>query len=478
MTRTAFAALLLLAQLVAQAVAQAQDVKGVWEPVNYSADIRFTDVFFVTPETGYVGGVGSTILKTTDSGATWNAQLGGDPDPSRPEVRKLHFLDERTGWAALYNSKLLRTTDGESWEEVGELVTHFTDFAFTSVSTGVTAYGSDFYSTRDGGQKWRITSHCQATAEVEGLNRQLECNIVKFHFVSAAVGYALGSAYGVYAAVFMRTEDGGETWSPVSTIQGPDPRTGGLFFLDENNGFFVSPYPKKTYRTTDGARTWTVVPATEIGPRVKFADPEVGWSFQSLCVGMGCENAKLFYTTDGGRRWSSKSFPFPTGVTAFSLPRRDVGYAVGDHGMIYRYRLLPTSAAASPKAIAAMPVPPLDNGVVGQIEQLDARLDTIDASSWDATDATQIEQLAPSVETIVDAAPALGRKHRNVNLVLVGLKLLGDLTGQGGGLREAFASLRQAKDSAGASAALADVHTQLDAMKTSVESFHSSRRTP
>ena len=33
--------------------------------------------------------------------------------------------------------------------------------------------------------------------------------------------------------------------------------------------------------------------------------------------------------------------PFSYGVEAFSLPTRDRGYVVGDHGMIYRYRIVP-----------------------------------------------------------------------------------------------------------------------------------------
>ena len=80
------------------------DVTGVWEPVNYNQDIELTDVFFVTPEIGYVGGAGGTILKTTDSGATWTALLGGDPLSEEREIRQLWFIDETTGWATQVTS--------------------------------------------------------------------------------------------------------------------------------------------------------------------------------------------------------------------------------------------------------------------------------------------------------------------------------------------------------------------------------------
>lgn len=35
----------------------------------------------------------------------------------------------------------------------------------------------------------------------------------------------------------------------------------------------------------------------------------------------------------------------PAMVNAFAFPRRDRGYAVGDHGMIYRYRVVPVAEA-------------------------------------------------------------------------------------------------------------------------------------
>ena len=44
---------------------------------------------------------------------------------------------------------------------------------------------------------------------------------------------------------------------------------------------------------------------------------------------------------DGRKHWTSRAIHFPAGVNAFSLPARDRGYVVGDHGMIYRYRVVP-----------------------------------------------------------------------------------------------------------------------------------------
>jgi hypothetical protein len=70
--------------------------------------------------------------------------------------------------------------------------------------------------------------------------------------------------------------------------------------------------------------------------------------------------------------------------------------------------------------------------------------------------------------------PAIGAKHRNLNLMPEGIKVRGDLTGQGDGLTEAFESLLQAKDPASVSEALVGVDSQLDAAKTSLKAFEAS----
>jgi hypothetical protein len=89
---------------------------------------------------------------------------------------------------------------------------------------------------------------------------------------------------------------------------------------------------------------------------MKFADAQVGCSLQHS----GC--AQLQFHWNGGKSWTSRNFAFPSDIYGYSMPRRDRIYVVGDHGMIYRYRvvladykaksildapLMPASASAS-----------------------------------------------------------------------------------------------------------------------------------
>jgi photosystem II stability/assembly factor-like uncharacterized protein len=302
-------------------------VKAIWEPVNYKQDLALFDVFFVTKEEGWVSGGAGTILHTKDGGTTWTAQLGGDPHAEGPGLKHLFFADATHGWAQAWNT-LFRTTDGESWQQVTGDIRG--DVFFVSDLKGFRAYGTGKISaTNDGGETWKDTFVCHAKMEVQGLSQEKDCDLESFHFPTATVGYAVGEE-----RVTVKTEDGGDTWNVLVGPEEPgDQRVHDVFFLDANTGYEVRA-GGKLKRTSDGGQSWQGVIAQfdTVYPKVRFADQEVGWS---------CRNKIWAYTADGGKHWTSRQVRFPTDVVSFSLPTRDRGYVVGDHGMIYRYRIVP-----------------------------------------------------------------------------------------------------------------------------------------
>lgn len=77
----------------------------------------------------------------------------------------------------------------------------------------------------------------------------------------------------------------------------------------------------------------------------------MGWSFFER---------ELQFTTDGGMHWNSRSIRFPANVNAWTLPQSDRGYVVGDHGMIYHYRVVPVSYTA--KGVLEAPAMPSQEG--------------------------------------------------------------------------------------------------------------------
>lgn len=311
---------------------------AVWEPINYPDDIDIHDIFFVTPEEGWAAakGKGWVLLHTSDGGRQWEPQLG-DPQGTAPEFSSLQFIDQRHGWAVQNRDKVLRTSDGKNWEEAGALPKFhpFSALTFTSLQSGVFIGGYpntySIFVTRDGGRNWKDVFQCKTRLRVEGLVRNEGCSLFAVHFPTPKIGYAVGGAYNGGFNVIAKTEDGGLSWRLIFSTT--EIQTGSsVFFLNANTGFMET-RDGKLYTTTDGGRTWRGLVATlDSHAGVRFADPEVAWT---------CWRQQCAYSTDGGQHWNTREFKFPAYIDAFTVPRRDSVYVAGNHGMIYRYRVLP-----------------------------------------------------------------------------------------------------------------------------------------
>lgn len=309
--------------------------------MNFKADLALLDVHFVSENIGWAAGgagalSGGVILGTRDGGANWTVQMG-DPQSSDAAIGDLRFIDATHGWAVQFAgnaSRQLRKDDGETWKEVGSIPQHFRDYSFTSVQHGILAGPSaDLALTDDGGNSWKPVASCEAEAEVNGLTKRIGCDFLGLHFPTPATGYAVGSSSDLpNGLVLFKTTDGGASWKH-SVVQTEAGRAENVYFADQSTGYVRIGYPDTglLYRTADGGQTWTRMAASP-GKRIRFAEPEVGWAF---------DYRKLSYTTSSGKTWTSRTFSFPASVNAFSLPDRHRAYVAGDHGMIYRYRVVP-----------------------------------------------------------------------------------------------------------------------------------------
>ena len=434
--------------------------KGIFEPVNYSEDLDFTDVFFVSADVGWVSGAAGTILKTTDGGQTWTPQLGGDPKSQEPAIYRLRFIDEIHGWA-MQRKKLLRTTDGEAWEQIGSVKDVHGDYVFLSETEGLCLQGTightKIWRTSDSGRNWTEVFDCQTKIELEGLRRDVACVVTSLHFPSPQIGYGVGFVgSGVHGAlkdilILVKTEDAGATWN-LSVVRDIGPAVE-VFFADENTGFI---------------HVW---------------------------------QGKMYKTTDGGKRWSARNFTFPARNDAFSLPRRDRGYVAGLHGMIYRYRVVPATEEVA-KAILAPAMPGVDSPLDEQVEQLQGQVAALEeevrkeqeeaapgaeqaaaqkeeAGGGEAGAqesgaagsggsglvenccAEKVEQIQATVDAVATEVPKFTGKYRNLNLIFVGLGLVGQLFGQAQTLKDSFNTLRKARDPQSVTAALTELTNQV-----------------
>lgn len=313
--------------------------KAIWEPVNVKDDIELSSVAFITPEEGWVAGgrtsmAGGVILHTKDGGANWEVQLG-DPQSDDRAYRELQVLGPTMRWAVqttgVGDHKLLRG-DGIGWKEVGTVAQHRGDYRFISEQDGFVTKREGIMRTQDGGRHWKPIYPCQMKAEVRGLTRDLPCEFAKLYFLNEGQGWAISNA-GTRDAGFLvaRTQDGGATWQSWVALPGEDPREGSLYFTDENHGALLT--GGKFFYSADGGKTWTGATGQAPGkPRIQFAGANVGWAMHYR---------NMSYTVDGGQHWLSREIAFPATVEAFTIVRPDSGYAVGAHGMVYRYRIVP-----------------------------------------------------------------------------------------------------------------------------------------
>jgi photosystem II stability/assembly factor-like uncharacterized protein len=334
------------------AAAQAKPkFKGIWEPVNYTEDISLNSVYLVSAQTGWVsGGTGSgagVILYTQDGGDHWSVQWG-DPQGKDDAPSMFFFLDATHGWVRQAYEGLFHSTDGKTWVGGAKIDHYNNDYVFTSEKNGIAISGGRAINrTTDGGRKWSVVNQCAAKIQVDGLPRNVECNWSKLSFPTATTGYAVAWIDHSDIGVVGKTTDGGATWALTLTDAGVG-YPSDVVFLDENTGIMRrgNDYTGLLVKTTDGGATWNAGASIK-GKRISFVDSEVGWTFYGR---------ELRFTTDGGQHWTSREFKFPVEPNAFSLPARDRAYVVGDHGMVYRYRIVPIEYSA--KGILDAPAMP------------------------------------------------------------------------------------------------------------------------
>jgi photosystem II stability/assembly factor-like uncharacterized protein len=330
------------AKPAAAAAAAQPKFKAIWEPVNVPEDLDLLSVHFVSADVGWVAGGksgagGGVVYHTTDGGMTWQLQTG-DPQSSDGVIQELQFVDPTHGFAVQDTTgttdSLLSTSDGKTWAPSGTVPEHRYALWFINPTTGFVADPNRrVLRTVDGGKKWQPVWDCRIKAEIGGLTREATCYVYGIHFPTATTGYALGGPLPENGGnVLARTDDGGTTWNAWVILPGVSAQESSLRFVDANNGVLRGK-DGKMFRTADGGRTWMAVTGqAQLKSELSFANAETGWMIYYKL---------MTYTSNSGRSWVSREINFPTMVSDSILVQPDRGYAVGQHGMVYRYRIVP-----------------------------------------------------------------------------------------------------------------------------------------
>jgi photosystem II stability/assembly factor-like uncharacterized protein len=226
-------------------------------------DVTFSDALNV-----WAVGDGGTVMHSPDAGATWS-RVGV---PSLEVLDAVVFADALHGWAAggtdkdvdqedstdAHSGVILVTDDGgATWSVQRELTASgIADIAFLDVRNGwAVGTGGLLLRTVDGGRTW--------AEQPSGTTR----NLLAVAFSDARHG-CIGAAGGVV----LYTSNGGETWrrgrAAISGVEGDVAtllaRPDGTVWAGLGGRTVSGRFPRLA-RSTDGGRTWRIVPGPGIG---------------------------------------------------------------------------------------------------------------------------------------------------------------------------------------------------------------------
>lgn len=321
--------------------------KGLgWKLKPSGAEVRFRGLAAVSRSTAWVAGSKGTVLRTTDSGASW-ANVS-PPGAGELEFRDIEAFDRKRAVVLAIGegeaSRVLRTEDGgKTWTEAFrndeprafyDCITFFDSKNGLAMSDPVDGKYR-ILSTSDGGRSWRVLpSEGMPPAQTGEAGFAASGQCLVSHGRSD-VWLATG---GGATARVLHSKDRGLTWTAAETpIPAGDPARGvfALAFRSRTQGIAVGgdyradhASPKASAVSRDGGRTWETsaspVPAYRSG---------VTWVPHTKSVALAVGPTGTDVTVDGGRTWKA----FDTGSFDTVDCAEDFGcWASGEKGRIAR----------------------------------------------------------------------------------------------------------------------------------------------
>jgi photosystem II stability/assembly factor-like uncharacterized protein len=211
-----------------------------WQSQGSTIDEDLLGLFFLTPDLGWACGTNGVILKTLDGGMNWTVKN----TPTNAKLSDIYFVNEDDGWAVGGEGSILHSKDGgETWYTQYSENTYGLNgvYFLTSTHGFAVGYMGTVLYTIDGGTSW---------TQVASINN-MYVPYVGIDFVDQANGVILSSGD------FLRTTDGGITWSEPQTIQPFD--IGFMYFIEmvNSNTLWVGGLNGVVY-SIDAGETWEI----------------------------------------------------------------------------------------------------------------------------------------------------------------------------------------------------------------------------
>lgn len=276
------------------------NTKAQWQKDTIDTLIRgkLHSVFFVSDDIGYVldcdynmsSWASNGLLKTIDGGKTWNYHgWGSELCPA-----SVFFFNEIEGYysirgSAMGSEGIIKTTDGgTNWFMADTTVGTGSSFAgeslfFVDNNTGFAVKDIHFiYKTENRGKSWFQVYNSFGGAIISSI-----------FFTSSSTGYAVGP----YSPVILKTTDGGNNWSIVTTIY----PLNSIFFPSKEVGYSVG-WNGIIVKTADGGDTWKQQ-TSGVSSLLKLNS--IYCLNDNFCFAVG-DNGTILKTINGGAAWTKE----------------------------------------------------------------------------------------------------------------------------------------------------------------------------
>lgn len=150
------------------------------------------------------------------------------------------------------------------------------------------------------------------------------------------IGYASGMQYTWDAAgVIIKTTDGGNNWAPIWPTSGSIDGVEGIWFINENVGFAAG-WNNYFIKTVDGGQTWTEVSIG--GDYVWYWQDVVFWDDNNgVATAMVIDEGEaIFITSDGGNSWVRATSGALENIVRASYATESILFAVSLYGNVYK----------------------------------------------------------------------------------------------------------------------------------------------
>jgi photosystem II stability/assembly factor-like uncharacterized protein len=337
--------LLIMAMLFLLQYAQAQQYGWVRVAQLGNQFTSLSAVEFVDSVHGWTGSGSSAFFRTSDGGNSWVQSSFNAP----VAITSIAMVNPEIGWCVgaqgTTPGRIMKTTDGGlNWfQQFAAANRNYLGTASATVGKNITS-GRTINFSPDTGKVVRTTNGGTTWEE-----RTIGDSIgVLYHvqFIDSLHGWILAGVSGWPQSGVLTTSDGGVTWNLFRAIRG----FRSLSFIDTLKGWAVSlSSPTYVYLTTDAGATWTQLGRIEdptwgdpTPSALSFIDSLNGWVFGFMFY-QGDLAAVIFRTTDGGISWNRE---FVGGgsrhIYDAKMLDRYHGWAVGDFGNVFAYRLSTT----------------------------------------------------------------------------------------------------------------------------------------